>query len=145
MKKLFVVLLTLTACGGDENDEPKNLVPSELYSRHVTEFYQELSSRGISSNPITPVVKFADLPNCNLSSSSGTTIQIDNSLSDYQNDQYFGSIIYRELAHLSLNKPYETAAFKEGCDYLVMYPCANIFEFENNTTKEETLDCLFNN
>jgi hypothetical protein len=135
MKKLFAVLVLFSCSGSDDvSESTRNLVPSNLYSRHVSEFYTEASDRGLTPTVIAPVVVFADVPNCSdqgygysksRKDGSEYIIEIDNSLSVYENDLNFGTIIFRELAHLVLSKPYDP---QHGtvCDYPLMYPCYDL-------------------
>jgi hypothetical protein len=149
MKRLLF-LLVLIACDG--NDEPTKLesnVPSQLYSRHITEFYQQTNSRNIDVPTVSPVVRFAEVPNCqglnygyskSYKSGDQYIIEIDNSMNVYENDLNFGAIIFREMSHLLLNKSYASQAHPT-C-YEIMYPCADPGGYEQH--KAAALDCLFN-
>lgn len=154
MRKLLLLPLIFLACSEDEAKKAsvdRDLVPSELYSRHIEEFYQAAADNGVTVQQITPIVAFADVPDCSVDAQTGFSksykegedyvIEIDNTFKVFENDLNFGVMIYREMAHLLLDKPYASAPSNEFCDYLIMYPCANTSMFEGERT--QALECLF--
>jgi hypothetical protein len=153
MKKLFLILLLalpIISCDDDNDSNEASLgpVPKVLYERHVTEFFQAAAARGVQVQQIQPTVvwkKMPDLTPCNgmgLYSQSnkrnGITIEINYEMRIYENDLNFGYIIYREMAHILLDKPYANISD------VVMDRCTNGAGLDN-PNKEEQLDYLFNN
>lgn len=143
MKRYLFALIVIVGCS-DDKEESLDRVPEELYSNHVESFYQEVEERGISIERKDLTVVWGNPPACGdrtygYSSSSGNRITITSAFKVFENDSEFGGIIFREMAHLLLDKDYVTQAEVDGC-FQIMYPCADTSNFE--LEMEDAMDCL---
>jgi hypothetical protein len=153
MKKLIFTIMILAACSGKDDPSPSSIgepVPSVLYQRHVTEFYIEAGKRGKNPISITPAVRFTNnsefTKRCDSALSRKVSlsyvkdgeyiIEITDGFKVYQNDMQFLAPIYRELAHLTLNKPYEDLEFTNSSEN-IMCQCTD------NINSERSIDNLF--
>lgn len=157
---LFAVVLTVFGCSEDNDAPPINLVPENLYSRHISTFYTEGTLRGKSLAVIKPEVRFTDnaefKKDC-VSQSGGQytslsykqdnnyIIEISTSLMNF-NDIPFEAPILREMAHLVLNKAYEQNPFAvttTGVSMINPMCQCNTGHLDWNYQREEVLNYIF--
>lgn len=117
---ILVLFLVVVGCSSDEPVTPKKVVAEHLYAPHVTTFYNEAKLRGVTLDPITPVVLFTNNTEFEQSCFNGSyvlstsyfkdgqyTIEISDKLSIHESDGNFEAPVIRELGHLLLNRAYE--------------------------------------
>lgn len=160
MKRLFTLIIVLaTACGGEDDPKP-TVAPEFLYTTHIETFYSEATKRGLNLTRITPKVYFVTTldvacdPTRNKTYSnsykSGNDYIIELNQSIYEkesNGSGMETVIFREMAHLVLGKPYDVDLeyrTVNGTSILViMYKCASQ-SADWNQQRIKALDYLFN-
>jgi hypothetical protein len=158
MKKiLFTIIVLATACGGEDDPKP-TVAPEFLYTRHVANFYSEATKRGKNLTQITPKVYFVDNLDVQCDAKNFTysnsypsngdyVIELNSRIySDELNDGGLETVIFREMAHLLLGKPYGDVEYKSegGAAFVnIMYKCTDL-SYEWNQQQVRALDYLFN-